>query len=95
VQQDLYDWRCESHSPWSTVYICSEVLEHLADDRAVISAVPTGHRLILSVPNFHDHAHVRVFADFNDIRERYGDLLDFRRWVIVNQRVHVCEARRR
>ena len=96
------DWQWADLDAWmpssddiSIVYVCLEVLEHMEHDRELVAKIPSGCRLLLSVPNFWDQSHVRVFEDFVDVRERYGDLLDFRRWVMAGRRIHVCETRRR
>lgn len=59
----LYD---EPHE----VLICTEVLEHIADDLAVVERFPPG-RCILSVPNYDSASHVRFFSDESAVRERY------------------------
>lgn len=98
VHADLSAWQPDPDSTVSRVYVCSEVLEHLLDDRALVAAIPQGHRFLFTVPNFNDHSHVRVFRTHNDIWERYGDLLEIRRWVMSGRDyhgIHICEARRR
>jgi len=60
--------------------------------------VPPGHRLLLTVPNFHSESHLRRFTHVGQAFERYGLELDFRRWVMVGsdrQGIHVYETRRR
>jgi tetratricopeptide (TPR) repeat protein len=57
------------------VYACLEVLEHVADDRAVVAAWPAGQRVALTVPSFPDPGHVRTFTDAT-ARARYADLLE-------------------
>lgn len=98
VCMDLDDWEPAPDRAGNTVYVCSEVLEHLADDLELVRKVPAGHRLIFSVPNFDSDSHVRVFRNVGDIWERYAPLLRMRRWVHVGsdrQGIHVIEARRR
>jgi hypothetical protein len=57
------------------VYACLEVLEHVADDRAVVAAWPAGQHVALTVPSFPDPGHVRTFTDAT-ARARYADLLE-------------------
>ena len=59
------------------VFVLTEVLEHLEDDRELIRSIPEGRLVVLSVPNFNSAGHVRRFDCHEQVRERYGDLLDF------------------
>jgi 2-polyprenyl-3-methyl-5-hydroxy-6-metoxy-1,4-benzoquinol methylase len=98
ILSDLSEWRPDGLRAGNTVYVCLEVLEHLADDRELVRRVPPGHRLIFSVPNFDSESHLRVFRNLSEIWKRYGGLVMFRRWVMVGsdrQGVHICETRRR
>lgn len=98
ICQDLAVWQPSPDRSGNTVYVCSEVLEHLEDDLALVRAVPPGHRLLFTVPNFDSESHLRVFRGVGDLWARYGHLVDFRRWVMVGsdrQGIHVCETRRR
>ena len=52
--------------------ICTEVLEHIEDDLALLSSYPSGKFLVLSVPNFDSFAHVRYFLNRKDVIGRYG-----------------------
>jgi SAM-dependent methyltransferase len=52
--------------------ICTEVLEHIEDDLAVVSKFRPGVRCLCSVPNFPYESHVRFFQDDNEVRARYG-----------------------
>jgi trans-aconitate methyltransferase len=95
---DLDDWRPDGLRSGNTVYVCSEVLEHLEDDLGLVRRVPPGHRLILTVPNFHSESHIRIFQNVSDVWERYDRLLHIRRWVMVGserQGIHIAETRRR
>jgi 2-polyprenyl-3-methyl-5-hydroxy-6-metoxy-1,4-benzoquinol methylase len=66
-----------------------EVLEHINDDIAVIKNIPEGMNVIMSLPDFNDPGHVRVFRDKDSIRFRYGDLIDiqemvrYQHWIVV------------
>lgn len=98
VVRDLADWRPDPLRAGNTVYVCTEVLEHLEDDRELVRRIPPGHRLIFTVPNFHSESHLRVFTNVSDLWRRYDRLLDFRRWIMIGtqrQGIHVCETLRR
>lgn len=56
--------------------ICTEVLEHLEDDLALIGQIPPGVRCVLTVPCYDDPAHLRWFPELEDIHERYGEFFD-------------------
>ncbi len=98
LETALEDWQPEPLRAGNTVYTCTEVLEHLEDDRALVAKIPPGHRLLLTVPNFDSESHLRVFRSVGEVWKRYDRLVDFRRWIMVGsdrQGVHVCETRRR
>jgi SAM-dependent methyltransferase len=65
---DLFQTR-----PFDTI-ICTEVLEHLTEDRALIQRWPSGVRCLCSVPDFPGTAHVRHFESAERVRDRYADL---------------------
>lgn len=95
---DLAEWRPDGGRAGNTVYVATEVLEHLEDDIELVRRVPPGHRLLMSLPNFHSESHLRVFTDLRTVWKRYGQLVHFRRWVMVGsdrQGIHVLESRRR
>ncbi|MCF6353719.1 MAG: class I SAM-dependent methyltransferase [Candidatus Polarisedimenticolaceae bacterium] len=56
--------------------ICTEVLEHVPEDRKIIEHWAKGTKIICSVPNFDSRYHVRVFKTDAEVCERYGDLID-------------------
>jgi SAM-dependent methyltransferase len=58
--------------------VCTEVLEHLEQDRDVVQQWAGGTRCICSVPNYDADTHVRHFASEAEVRERYGALIDIR-----------------
>jgi trans-aconitate methyltransferase len=98
LQQDLADWQPEPNRAGNTIYVCTEVLEHLEDDLGLVRRVPPGHRMLISVPNFDSQSHVRVFRNVGDVWERYDSLLDVRRWEMVGSErkgTHVVDTRRR
>jgi 2-polyprenyl-3-methyl-5-hydroxy-6-metoxy-1,4-benzoquinol methylase len=58
------------------VFVMSEFLEHIDDDRGLISKLPKGSKVIVSVPTFDWVSHVRFFETEQSVTERYGDLID-------------------
>jgi SAM-dependent methyltransferase len=56
--------------------ICTEVLEHIDDDLAVIGNWRAGIPCICSVPNFPYEGHVRFFRNEREVQARYGELID-------------------
>ena len=56
--------------------ICVEVLEHIETDIEVMRYWRKGCKCICSVPNFDSRTHVRYFQNEEQIRERYGQLLE-------------------
>lgn len=59
-----------------SVVICTEVLEHLDDDLALLERVRTGTRILATVPNFDSTSHLRFFASAAAVRARYEAVLD-------------------
>lgn len=59
--------------------VCCEVLEHIDQDLAAIECWDSGSTCICSVPNFDYESHVRFFRSEQQVRQRYGDLIDIRR----------------
>ena len=43
------------------VFISTEALEHIIEDRRVVKSIPSGKLIIISVPNFKHSEHVRFF----------------------------------
>lgn len=67
-----------------------EVLEHLADDIAVIRELPKETTVTFTVPNFDSFNHVRKFDGLAAIVERYGRYFDFSRYQRIDARNHKC-----
>lgn len=57
------------------VVICTEVLEHLDDDLALLRRVPAGTRVLATVPSFDSTSHLRFFSSVAEVRGRYEPLL--------------------
>jgi len=51
--------------------ICTEVLEHIEDDLAVVGNFLPGRRCLCSVPNFPYESHVRHFTSAEEVAGRY------------------------
>lgn len=54
--------------------VCTEVLEHVEADREILAALPTGTHIVATVPNYDAFGHLRLFADADEVRRRYGVL---------------------
>lgn len=97
-REDLREWKPDPDRAGNTVYVCSEVLEHLSDDLGLVRNIPPGHRFLFTVPNFDSEAHVRMFTRVGELWERYAGLLMFRSWRMVGddlKGIHVAETVRR
>jgi cyclopropane fatty-acyl-phospholipid synthase-like methyltransferase len=57
--------------------VCTEVLEHIKEDRTAISNWRSGTACICTVPNFPYEGHVRFFSNESEVSARYGDLIEF------------------
>lgn len=92
---DLREWQPDGPA----TFTCIEVLEHLADDLDVVARVPEGCQFIFSVPSYLSASHVRSFPSLRDVFERYGSLVELRRWSLVKftdtNVVHVMDSVRR
>jgi SAM-dependent methyltransferase len=58
------------------VLVCTEVLEHIAEDLAVVERFRPRTRCIFSVPSYNSASHVRFFSDQSAVAERYGHYFD-------------------
>lgn len=56
--------------------VCTEVLEHVDADLAILEAIAPGILTIFSVPNFDSFGHVRVFDSAEEVRARYAHFFD-------------------
>lgn len=96
---DLRDWAPHPATPLTTVFVCTETLEHLDDDLELVEKIPPGRRLILSVPNYDSESHVRVFPTVGSVWARYSPLVSFKRWSLIEltagNAVHLCDTVRR
>ena len=66
----------EESDYFNTVFICSEVLEHIEDDLGLFKRLPHGSTVLLTVPDFDDPGHVRHFDGTWGVVDRYRKVLD-------------------
>lgn len=59
------------------IFVMLEVLEHIKHDYALLENLPSGSRVVISVPNYFSAAHVRCFDSPNDLVLRYRNVLNF------------------
>jgi glycosyltransferase involved in cell wall biosynthesis len=57
------------------VYVLLEVLEHLTHDMTILKKIPSGKRIIFSVPSFDCPSHVRMYTR-EIVYWRYRDIID-------------------
>jgi len=71
--------------PPGAVFIIMETLEHLEDDMHVLSLVPDGSTVVVSVPSFDDPGHVRIFPTWEHVSARYSEHLE------ISEHQQVCK----
>jgi len=80
---DLTEWEvdvtAETHK---TTYTCFEVLEHIEDDKDIVSRIPARSRFIFSVPNYWSTSHVRTYDSVGVAFNRFPQLR-FNAWYIM------------
>ena len=62
--------------PDADKYVLVEILEHLNQDKALLAKIPKGKEVILSVPSYLGGSHVRKFDNTDQVRERYGAIVE-------------------
>lgn len=72
--RDAYDR--DSYNEKYGIIICTEVLEHIENDIAVIKNWRIGSHCVCSVPNFDSKSHVRFFRDTRQVAERYSSVIN-------------------
>lgn len=97
---DIRVWEHGPDLPEECVYVLSEVLEHLDDDRDAITRIPPGMPIVFSVPNFWSASHFRRYLQPGSVFDRFADLLEFNTWQMLSyatlgRRIHVFRATRR
>lgn len=75
----------ESYTGEYDTIVCTEVLEHIEADLEVVAGWRPGTAVVCSVPNFDADNHVRHFRSENEVRKRYGELLDIESVVRVKK----------
>lgn len=96
--RDLADWEPNPYRAGNTIYVCTEVLEHLEDDVGLVRRIPPGHRFMFSVPNYHSASHLRTFPGLGGIWDRYARYLTFQSWQMVGTErkgIHVVATTKR
>lgn len=58
------------------LFIASEFLEHIEQDLEVMSRIPAGQHVAITVPRFNDEGHVRWFDSPEHAALRYESLVD-------------------
>ena len=69
--RSLHDEDVYSLRPYKTAVLL-EVLEHLDNDKEVLTFIPKGRNIVISVPNFDSEGHVRYFKDIEEVLNRYS-----------------------
>ena len=59
-----------------------EVLEHIYEDRQLLAKLPAGRSVVASVPSFPTDGHCRWFANGEQVKNRYKDILNIERLVV-------------
>ncbi|GAI19368.1 unnamed protein product [marine sediment metagenome] len=67
-------------------------LEHLENDREILSAIPSGRKVLLSIPNIDSPDHVRVLKTNKEIEERYGSILNIQKITDCTKIFKIVEA---
>ena len=67
--------------------VCTEVLEHIKQDLEAIEQWKAGTYCVCSVPNFDSETHERFFRSEDEVRARYGKLIDIQDVVRVKKPV--------
>lgn len=72
VQQDAFKTDLFATCDYDTV-VCTEFLEHVEGDTAIIGRIRKGTRFFGTVPNFPFVSHVRHFHDEGEVQSRYAE----------------------
>lgn len=84
--------RMQGEGPITVVF--TEVLEHFLKDKAALTHLPSGTRVLASVPRKDSSGHVRHFTRLHHVCSRYEGLLDMRSVERIGG-AYVFEGRRR
>ena len=66
------------------VYVALEILEHIEDDIGVLSQIPSGSRVVISLPYRDSAGHVRHFASQEEVMDRYSGVLSVSEYASVD-----------
>ena len=69
ARYNVLDW-----NPYDLIICVS--LEHLENDKEILQAIPKGKKVLFSIPNIDAPDHVRVLKTDEEIKERYGSILN-------------------
>jgi len=61
------------------VFLACEVLEHIDDDLLLLERIPSGKKIVITLPTFDDPGHVRYFTNVQDIVTRYYGQIAFKK----------------
>lgn len=75
-------------------YMAIEVLEHINKDLELLTAIPIGKQIILSVPSSAYTSHVRVFKDLASVNLRYNKVMSIDKTAVLGA-VFVVSGMRR
>lgn len=67
------------------VAVATEVLEHVADDYAIIKSLRKGTVFIFSLPTYDDPAHIRFFPAGGQVVRRYRGYVQFKAVHLINR----------
>jgi SAM-dependent methyltransferase len=65
------------------ILTCTEMLEHVPNDAAVVNRFKSGRRCLGTVPNFAHETHVRHFSSTQEVADRYARFFEtFDVWAV-------------
>jgi len=78
---DIFDTGIRDTFPVYDMFTLIEILEHLHEDRKILSFIPEGKTIVASVPNYTGpgSGHVRCFKTEADVLKRYEGIVDINR----------------
>jgi len=71
------------------VAVLLETLEHITNDLEVLSYIPSRTKVIFSVPTFDSDGHVRYFNNVDEVINRYSELVEIKKIIIINPGANV------
>jgi len=83
IQADLFSDMVPSRTWNADVFVLLEVLEHVERDLKLLSRIPKGRLVVLSVPSYPSESHVRHFRTIGEAKTRYGKAVQADRWVTL------------